>query len=834
MASPRLPIVTLAAVCVCAAALAVEPPLPVSPGSIERIERIASPCPTFSWAPVPGVLGVRVAVYAIPADESAPPVLVTDRQLPAAASSWTPALPECLQPGTYAWGVGVVTDEGGPYWSEAAWFEVMAEGTALPGLPGAPGETPRERALTSGSGSATPEAGSGVRGRVEPRTPSRERLLATQFSVGSTGNVSANAVTATSFTGDGSGLTNLNATQLTSGTVPSGRLSGTYTINVNGTALNVTGLTQGGVTFGDGTGKLFQDPNNFFWDDTNNRLGLGTSAPWEQLQLTGNLRLPQTTKTPVLAGMVLLGPNTFMHAYHPTAGAMENTFLGYNAGNVNMGGSGADGTVNTGLGFQALQNVSTGWINTAVGAYTLTANTAGSHNTAAGGWALHGNTLGFSNTGIGAYALHSNTTASQNTAVGVEALRTLSFSNSNSMWQAANTAVGYRSLYNTDAVLSIDDGINNTAVGANSMYANTTGRANTAVGYSALRSNTTAVENVAVGQESLHGNTSSSGNTALGYQALYSQSYDPGALWWALNTAVGYMALEMNTPTSVDDAVHNTAVGALSMQNNTQGGYNAATGHKSLWSNQTGNENTANGDLSMRDNVSGHNNTAVGAGSLMTNQTGHNNTAIGWMALGNVATGQSGNVALGHQAGLNETTSNKLHIANNSASSLIWGDFATGQVIINNPGLPGSGALWVNGQIGASSLPLASGNPLCELGAGTGVIGTCGISDLRLKRDVQPLAQEIDILDTLSRLRGVAFNWDRSNEMMRNASERREIGMIAQEVEEVLPSLVTRDRDGYRSLDYAKLTAFLVEVAKAQQAEIEELRRLVATLTAKR
>ena len=91
MSSPRLSIVTLAAVLVCAAAWAVEPPLPVSPGSAERIERIASPCPTFSWAFTPGALGVRVAVYAIPADESAPAELVSERELPGTASSWTPA-----------------------------------------------------------------------------------------------------------------------------------------------------------------------------------------------------------------------------------------------------------------------------------------------------------------------------------------------------------------------------------------------------------------------------------------------------------------------------------------------------------------------------------------------------------------------------------------------------------------------------------------------------------------------------------------------------------------------------------------------------------------------
>ncbi len=735
MESPRRHLVTAAVVCLAATVLALEPPLPVSPGSADRIERTLSPCPTFSWAPSPGALSLRLAIYAVPAYESAPPVLVVDRHLPAAAASWTPALGECLAAGTYAWGVGALTAEGGPNWSQAAWFEVVAEGTALPGIPETPRERPREGAVTPGSGATTPDGGSGVRGRVEPRAPSPERLAYSYFAVGASGAVKAGAVDATSFTGDGSGLTNLNATQLLSGTVPSGRLSGTYGINISGTAANVTGLANGGVTFGSG-GGLAQDAGSFYWDNTNKRLGIGTPSPQQRLHVeNGNLRLPQTTNAPT--GVVYLGPTSFLHAYEPSAG-LSNTFLGYGAGNFTLGGSGADGTNNTGIGRTALASLTTGWNNVAVGTDALKATTSGSYNTAIGVGSSQFNTGGYSNTAVGALALQNNTTAGQNTAVGVNSLLTQSFSNSNTVWESANTAVGYQALF-------------------------------------------------------------------------------------------------ANQPTSTDNGVHNTAVGAFALHSNTQGGYNAATGHKSLWANQTGNENTANGDLALRDNTSGNNNTAVGAGSLMTNQTGHGNTAVGWMALGNVAVGQSGNVALGHQAGLNETGSNKLHIANSSATDLVWGDFSTSQVVVNAP--PGAGfvgaGLWVNGRLGASVLPTAPGNPICDIGGG--VLGTCsGPSDARLKTAVVPLAEELDILAALARLRGVAFNWDRSQGPMQHASERREIGMIAQEVEEVLPSLVTQGKDGYRSLDYAKLTAFLVEVAKAQQAEIAELRRMVEALAASR
>lgn len=55
---------------------------------------------------------------------------------------------------------------------------------------------------------------------------------------------------------------------------------------VNKGALKVTALTAGSVLFSDGT-SISQDNSNFFWDDTNNRLGIGTSTPNAALQLVG-------------------------------------------------------------------------------------------------------------------------------------------------------------------------------------------------------------------------------------------------------------------------------------------------------------------------------------------------------------------------------------------------------------------------------------------------------------------------------------------------------------------------------------------------------------------
>jgi hypothetical protein len=94
-------------------------------------------------------------------------------------------------------------------------------------------------------------------------------------------------------------------------------------------------------------------------------------------------------------------------------------------------------------------------------------------------------------------------------------------------------------------------------------------------------------------------------------------------------------------------------------------------------------------------------------------------------------------------------------------------------------------------------------------------------SDARLKTGVVPLAAEIDVLAGLSRLQGVRYFWDTAQPRVAELGSRRELGLLAQDVEAVLPEVVSYDAEGYRSLDYSRLTAFLVEVAKAQQRLIE-------------
>lgn len=114
-------------------------------------------------------------------------------------------------------------------------------------------------------------------------------------------------------------------------------------------------------------------------------------------------------------------------------------------------------------------------------------------------------------------------------------------------------------------------------------------------------------------------------------------------------------------------------------------------------------------------------------------------------------------------------------------------------------------------------------------------------SDKRLKKDIQTLD---GALDKVLKLRGVSYYWKNREEVAAakgvsadslgfDYEEGKQIGVIAQEVEEIYPELVTTDADGFKSVDYTKLAPVLIEAIKEQQQQIDELKRLVEELMKK-
>ena len=59
-------------------------------------------------------------------------------------------------------------------------------------------------------------------------------------------------------------------------------------LGTTGTAINLTPMTQGSILFAGASGLLSQDNSNLFWDDTNDRLGIGTTTPTRKLTIIEN------------------------------------------------------------------------------------------------------------------------------------------------------------------------------------------------------------------------------------------------------------------------------------------------------------------------------------------------------------------------------------------------------------------------------------------------------------------------------------------------------------------------------------------------------------------
>jgi hypothetical protein len=90
-------------------------------------------------------------------------------------------------------------------------------------------------------------------------------------------------------------------------------------------------------------------------------------------------------------------------------------------------------------------------------------------------------------------------------------------------------------------------------------------------------------------------------------------------------------------------------------------------------------------------------------------------------------------------------------------------------------------------------------------------------SDGRLKKNIQPLN---NVSQKIDQIRGVYFNWKDEHH-----SQTKQIGFVAQEIEEVFPELVNTDSKGFKSVAYANMSAVLLEAIKEQNQRIATFER---------
>ncbi|MFH0867468.1 MAG: tail fiber domain-containing protein [Bacteroidota bacterium] len=110
-------------------------------------------------------------------------------------------------------------------------------------------------------------------------------------------------------------------------------------------------------------------------------------------------------------------------------------------------------------------------------------------------------------------------------------------------------------------------------------------------------------------------------------------------------------------------------------------------------------------------------------------------------------------------------------------------------------------------------------------GCYTGTWGVC--SDIRYKKDLTDFDSP---LKNLLNLKGTYFYWDRDAYPDLNFAEGRQIGLIAQNVEKYFPEVVNSDENGYKNVDYSKLSPVIIEAMREQQNEIDSLLALTKKL----
>jgi hypothetical protein len=122
----------------------------------------------------------------------------------------------------------------------------------------------------------------------------------------------------------------------------------------------------------------------------------------------------------------------------------------------------------------------------------------------------------------------------------------------------------------------------------------------------------------------------------------------------------------------------------------------------------------------------------------------------------------------------------------------------------------------------SSSLAIGDIQPSTTVGRldASGDIVAFNSSDIRFKTNVKPIESA---LDKVKKITGVEFDW--IPDPVNHGYEGHDVGVIAQEVESVVPELVKTRNSGYKAVKYDKLVALLIEAIKELEKEIDNLKR---------
>ena len=275
--------------------------------------------------------------------------------------------------------------------------------------------------------------------------------------------------------------------------------------------------------------------------------------------------------------------------------------------------------------------------------------------------------------------------------------------------------------------------------------------------------------------------------------------------------------LSLNRNTTAN---HNVAVGYASLDQNTTGHTNVAIGNNALDANTTGCKNTAVGRHALSSNTTADNNVAVGCSALCANTTGPDNVAVGVDALVAHTTGDM-NVAIGKEAGCTITTgSNNVLVggntqanANNTSFEIVIGKNATGKG--TNTGIIGG-----------------NGNAIYQ-GNNSSTWSTT--SDRRIKKNI---ADNNIGLEKINQIQVRNFEYRTEDEITDFENTKAavvdkqgvQVGVIAQEIEQILPDVVRKETTGVKSVNPENITWYLVNAIKELSEENKDLKSRIEAL----
>jgi hypothetical protein len=329
-----------------------------------------------------------------------------------------------------------------------------------------------------------------------------------------------------------------------------------------------------------------------------------------------------------------------------------------------------------------------------------------------------------------------------------------------------------------------------TALGYNALV-NNTGARNTAVGWNAAPATGAGADLTAIGKEALASNTSGNYNVAVGG-----------------NDAGTFSALVSNTT-----GIRNVAVGNGALGKNTTSSDNVAVGHQALLSYTSADgTNTAVGYKANTANVSGNANTAVGWQSLYQQTSGYNNTGTGWQSLPDLTTGLN-NTAFGAYAGRSLTSgAGCIFIGyNNNASSAA----SDSEFVISTASITGKG--------NSTAFISPNGGGVYQ---GNNSSSWSTTSDQRLKKNI---ADNNDGLDKINSIQVRNFEYrlpEEVTELPQNQAVQKtgiQLGVIAQELQAVLPDCVKTESTGVMTVDQDNLTWYLINAVKELTARVKQL-----------